>query len=29
MTELLEGTAVFARALFVLMKTKPGGGCGA
>lgn len=29
MTELLEGTAVFAWALFVLLETKPGGGCGA
>jgi hypothetical protein len=29
MTELLEGAAVFAWALFVLLETKPRGGCGA
>lgn len=29
MTELLEGAAVFAWALFVLLQTNPRGGCGA
>jgi hypothetical protein len=29
MTELLEGAAVFGWALFVLLETKPRGGCGA
>jgi hypothetical protein len=29
MTELLEGAAVFAWALFVLLETKPRGGYGA
>jgi len=29
MTELLEGDAVFACSLFVLLETKPRGGCGA
>ncbi len=29
MTELLEGAAVFAWARFVLLETKPRGGCGA
>ena len=29
MTELLEGTAILAWALFVLLETKPRGGCGA
>jgi len=29
MPEMLEGAAFFAWALFVLLETKPGGGCGA